>query len=67
MTRTRKFKVGVYTRVFEPAGQYGTKTEIEAAKRRLGNNYNTRTTRIKIRDYAKPKRYQLWKKKKMGR
>ena len=34
---------------------------------RLGDDYYFRVTRIKVTDYARPKRYQLWKKKKPGR
>ena len=68
--KTRKFKNiggGLYTFIFEDAGKFGSKTEVEEAKKKIGDDYYTRTTRVKIRDYANPKPFQLWKKKKPGR
>lgn len=64
LPRERKFKVGYMTRIFEEAGRYGSRTDAADAAEALGDRYYTRVTKVKVRDYAKPKPFQLWKYKK---
>lgn len=64
LPKERKFNVGHITRIFEEAGRYRSRTDAAEAADKLGDRYYTRVTKVKVKDYADPRPFQLWKKKK---